>query len=189
MTDAANYLNMDRYYTLMNAIEKEFNGSKEDFIEHFRSNYSNPYPPAWMLLEILPFGNLVHIYMNLADTGIKKKIAQHFGLQLPVFTSWLLVFSGLRNLCCHHNRIWNRLHSIRPADPRRVIHPWIDPSKTNSQRIYFRCAMIAYMLCTIEPGNRFKAELGALLTDYPNIDTSAMGFPTDWEKEPIWRQK
>lgn len=187
VTDPANYQSLDRFNTLMNVIDKEYTGSKEDFIEHFKATYSEPYPPAWMILEILPFGNMAHIYMNLADLSLKKKIAQHFGLQPPVFTSWLLVLSGLRNLCCHHSRVWNKLLPIRPAEPRRVVHPWIDPSKTNSQRIYFRCAMIAYMLCTIEPGNDFKGELKALFAEFPNIDKTAMGFPASWESEPIWK--
>ena len=47
--------------------------------------------------------------------------------------------------------------------------------------------MIAYLLCNIEPGNQFKKELKALFAKYPNIDTAAMGFPTGWESEPIWR--
>ncbi len=187
LTDAANYQSLDRYDTLMSVISKEYNGSREDFIEHFKNTYSEPFPPAWMLLEILPFGNMAHIYMNLADPAVKKKIARHFGLQPPVFTSWLLVLSGLRNLCCHHSRVWNKLLPIRPAEPRRVVHPWIDPAKTNSQRIYFRCSMIAYLLRTIAPDSNFKAELKALFAAYPGIDRSAMGFPADWEDEPLWR--
>ena len=186
-TDAANYVRLDRYNMLMEVVNKEYHGSKEDFIEHFKHTYSDSYPPAWMILEILPFGNMAHVYMNLSDPGPKKKIAQHFGLQPPVFTSWLLVLSGLRNLCCHHSRVWNKLLPIRPAEPRRVVHPWIDPSKTNSQRLYFRCSMIAYLLCTIEPGNQFKSELKSLFAEFPNIDTTAMGFPQGWETEPLWQ--
>lgn len=187
VTNAANYINLDQYNMLMTVINKEYIGSKEDFIKHFKDIYSDPYPPAWMILEILPFGNMTHIYKNLIDLSLKKKIAQHFGLQPPVFTSWLMVLSGLRNLCCHHSRVWNKLLPIRPTEPHRVIHPWIDSSKTNSQRIYFRCCMIAYLLCTIEPVNRFKSELKTLFSEFPNIDTAAMGFPTAWESEPIWR--
>ena len=187
VTDASNYLSLDRYNTLMNVIDKEYTGSKEDFIEHFKTTYNEPYPPAWMILEILPFGNMAHIYMNLADPGIKKKIAQHFGLQPPVFASWLLVLSGLRNLCCHHSRVWNKILPIRPAEPRRIVHPWIAPTKTNSQRLYFRCAMIEYMLHTIDPRNTFKTEIKALFADYPSIDIAAMGFPVEWEEEPLWK--
>lgn len=56
---------------LFSKIEK----IEEDFIEHFKATYNEPYPPAWMILEILPFGNMAHIYMNLADLSLKKKIA------------------------------------------------------------------------------------------------------------------
>ena len=96
------------------------------------------------------------------------------------------MLSGLRNLCCHHSRIWNKLLPIHPTEPKWTVHPRIDPSKTNSQRVYFRCAMIAYMLRTIEPDNTFKEDIKALLTRFPNIDKSAMGFPEDWESEPLW---
>lgn len=186
VTNPINYKSIDCYNTLLHVLDKEYTGSKEDFIVHFKSTYKEPYPPSWMLLEIMPFGNMAHIYMNLADLRIKKKISQHFGLQPPVFMSWILVLSGLRNLCCHHSRVWNKILPIRPAEPRHIVHPWIDTSKTNSQRIYFRCAMIAYLLNTIDPNNTFKTELNSLFANYPSIDTTAMGFPTCWESEPIW---
>lgn len=186
VTESACYLDSARFTRLMTVIDKEYNGSKEDFVEHFKTVYNNPYPPAWMILEILPFGNMAHIYMNLANPSVKKRIAQHFGLQSPAFSSWLLVLSGLRNLCCHHSRIWNKILPIRPAEPKRTDHPWIDTSKTDSQRMYFRCAMIAYMLHTIEPDNTFRDDLKALFSRFPNIDKSAMGFPGDWERESLW---
>lgn len=47
--------------------------------------------------------------------------------------------------------------------------------------------MIEYMLHTIDPRNAFKTELKALFADYPSIDTAAMGFPVEWEEEPLWK--
>ena len=32
-----------------------------------------------------------------------------------------------------------------------------------------------------------KAKIDVLLADYPAIDTIAMGFPSGWESEPLWR--
>jgi hypothetical protein len=32
-----------------------------------------------------------------------------------------------------------------------------------------------------------KSKLLSLLAEYPNIDTMAMGFPKDWQDEPLWR--
>lgn len=187
VTRPTTYQSLDRYNALMSVIEKEYAGSSEDFIVHFKATYSDPYPPAWMILEILPFGNMARIYMNLANPVVKKRIAQHFGLQAPVFASWLLVFSGLRNLCCHHSRIWNKILPVRPAEPRHTLYPWIDVSKTSTQRIYYRCSMISYLLRTIDPLVDFKAELNALFAEYPSIDKAAMGFPATWESELLWK--
>lgn len=80
----------------MALIDKEFNSSKEDFIEHFKQKYSNPYPPAWILVEILPLGVVTRIYSNLADNNLRKKIAAHFSLPVPVFSSWLTVITLTR---------------------------------------------------------------------------------------------
>ncbi len=29
-------------------------------------------------------------------------------------------------------------------------------------------------------------KLKSLLSDYPNVDPTAMGFPNRWEEEPLW---
>ena len=89
----------------MAVIEKELVSSKEDYIEDFRRNYVESYPPAWMITEVLSFGNLNYIYSNIASNKLMKCIAGHFGLKPQVFTSWLTVLANLRNMCCHHARI------------------------------------------------------------------------------------
>ena len=81
LTDKSFFSNEDKYQATLAVIDKEIQNSKEDFITHFNETYLEAYPPAWMIAEIIPFGSLAHIYMNLKDNGLKKKIAQHFGLQ------------------------------------------------------------------------------------------------------------
>ena len=39
-----------------------------------------------------------------------------------------------------------------------------------------------------ERKNDMKEKMDALLANYPNIDTAAMGFPRGWENEPIWNR-
>ena len=46
--------------------------------------------------------------------------------------------------------------------------------------------MIRYLLFTISPNNKFKDKLKNLIDKYPTIDSNAIGFPTDWESEPLW---
>lgn len=187
LTDKSFFSNEDKYQATLAVIDKEIQTSKEDFITHFNETYLEAYPPAWMIAEIIPFGSLAHIFMNLKDNGLKKKIAQHFGLQAPTFVSWLIVLGGLRNLCCHHARMWNRELPISPTEPKHMKFGWIDSSRTDKRRMYYRICMIRYFLYTVSPVNNFKDKLKTLLAAYPNIDTAAMGFPSDWESEDIWK--
>lgn len=187
LTDKSFFSNEDKYQATLAVIDKEIQNSKEDFITHFNETYLEAYPPAWMIAEIIPFGSLAHIFMNLKDNGLKKKIAQHFGLQAPAFVSWLIVLGGLRNLCCHHARMWNRELPISPTEPKHMKYGWIDSSRTDKRRMYYRICMIRYFLYTVSPDNNFKDKLKTLLAAYPNIDTAAMGFPSDWESEDIWK--
>lgn len=187
LTDSRYFNDQSKFNATMAVIDKELQTSKEDFITHFKQTYLEPYPPAWMIAEIIPLGCLTHIYMNLNDNGLKKDIAQYFGLQVPAFTSWLIVLGGLRNLCCHHARVWNRELPISPSDPKRMKHAWIDSSKIDKRRMYYRICMIRYLLATISPNNKLKSDLSMLFAKYPMIDTRAMGFPNGWENEPLWR--
>lgn len=177
---------MQNFQYIQDKIDAELRKSKEDFILHFQSSYTENYPPAWMIAEILPLGMLCRIYTNLKDNVIKKRIAQHFGLQVPVFSSWIIVLAGLRNMCCHHCRTWNRELAVITTEPRKTKFGWIDSSLTDKRRMYYRICMIRYFLFTVSPNNSFKDKLNALLAVYPSIDIGAMGFPAGWENEDIW---
>ena len=114
MTDARLFANADKYKRTMALVDKELKSSKEEFILHFKEKYSDAYPPAWILVEILPLGVVTRIYENLADNALRKKIAAHFSLPMPVFISWMTVITLTRNTCCHHARVWNKENPITP---------------------------------------------------------------------------
>lgn len=144
--------------------------SKEDYIENFRRNYVECYPPAWMITEVLSFGNLNYIYSNIASNKLMKHIADYFGLKPQVFTSWLTVLANLRNMCCHHARVWNRDFMLTPAEPRKTSNVWIDTSGIDKKRIYYRLCIIRYFLSSVSPNNNFNDKLTDLLGAFP-VDT------------------
>jgi len=41
----------------------------------------------------------------------------------------------------------------------------------------------------INPNSRFKTKLKSLFDKYPKTDKGTMGFPIDWEKEPLWAEE
>lgn len=140
-----------------------------------------------MLSEIMPFGVLARVYENIADNRIRKRIARHFGLNVPVFSSWLTIITLTRNSCCHHARMWNRNLSLRALTMTRWNCPWVSP-KVQQGRIFFTLCIIKHFFDTIKPDNQFKANLKALFARYPNVDARAMGFPDGWEREALWKR-
>ncbi|MBQ0128657.1 MAG: Abi family protein [bacterium] len=186
MTDGANFTDQTKFAHTMSLIDTEYNRSREDFINHFKRTYSDAYPPAWILAEVLPFGVMTNIYSNIKAQRVKKNIAQKFGLQTAPFESWLTIVALTRNSCCHHARVWNKQNTIRPMMPNHISGAWLT-LPTDPLRIYFDLCIIKHFINVISPRNDMRDKLLRLLSDYPSIDLNAMGFPQDWQKEPLWQ--
>ena len=67
-----------------------------------------------------------------------------------------------------------------------MLRPW-NTLPTDSLRIYFNLCIIKYFVDVISQNNHMKKNLLDLLAQFPNIDIQAMGFPANWEQEPIWQ--
>jgi abortive infection bacteriophage resistance protein len=186
MTEPKYFRNPAIFAKTLTLIQSETDRTREDFISHFQSKYSNPYPPAWMIAEIIPLGVLCNLYNNLTNKTVLKKVAHRFGLPLPVFSSWILLLANLRNLCGHHARLWNREIPVISHMLNNPVHPWINPVVTDMKRVYFRICIIKYLLFTVSPNNTFTQKLNSLLAEYPTVDIRAMGFPAAWQTEPLW---
>ncbi len=187
MTKPEYFANADKFSQTLAIIEKELASSKEDYIEHFRQNFIEDYPPAWMITEVLSFGNLNYIYSNIASNKLMKRIAGYFGLKPQVFTSWLTVLANLRNMCCHHARIWNRDFMLNPAEPRKTSNAWVNTAQIDKKRIYYRLCIIRYFLSAVSQNNNFNEKVTNLLADFPSVDIVAMGFYNDWQDEHFWK--
>lgn len=187
MTDASMFANADKFNRTMALVDKELKSSKEDFILHFKMKYSNAYPPAWILIEILPLGVVTRIYENLADNTLRKKIAARFSLTIPVFTSWMTVVTLTRNSCCHHSRVWNKSNAIPPLIPKKLNGKWV-VSIVSPKRIFYNICIIKWFVDIVSPNNDMKGHLQQLLADHPMIDIKAMGFPANWQEEPLWKE-
>lgn len=54
MTERKYFKNESHFKSSLNLIRYEYEKSKEEFIIHFKNKYSDPFPPSWMIVEILP---------------------------------------------------------------------------------------------------------------------------------------
>lgn len=185
MTNSLYFANADKFDKTLSLINKELKTSREDFIGHFKRSYEEPYPPSWMLSEIIPLGILTRIYENIASNQMRKKIARHFGLSVPVFISWMTIVTLTRNSCCHHSRLWNRFLSLRALTMTRPLRPWITDN-VQQGRVFFTLCILKHFVDIVRPNNTFKQRLIALLSKYPMVDTAAMGFIDDWQNQPLF---
>lgn len=119
MTNPVHFADASKSANTLSLISKEVRRSHEEFITDFRTNHTDPYPPVWMLAEILPFGYITNIFCNLKDKKLKKKVSQQFGLQVPPFESWMTKLYLTRNDCAHHARVWNKRNTMNPTIPNR----------------------------------------------------------------------
>ncbi len=169
-------------------INKELKRSREDFIsEHFAKYTSPQFPPVWKTLEVVSFGTLSKLFENFGDKHVKKAIAREFNLPQHIYLeSWIKSIAVLRNCVAHHSRIWNRKFPLKPQLPQRLNGMWVDCSKISRAKLYAQLCCLAYLQNHIHPDNEFKQQLKSLLLAHPNVDVAAMGFPVDWENEPLW---
>ena len=169
------------------SLDAEYNRSDADFIVAFKNKYSDTLPPSWMLLELTSFGTLSSLFSNLKPTRTKRDIANYFGLNENTFASWMHSIVYIRNVCAHHSRLWNRVMSIQPIRPINASKEWLNNNNISNNKTFYILSMVLYLLQTINPNNSFSKRFKSLLDKYPNVDTRAMGFPTNWKNEDMWR--
>ena len=187
--DSSYFTKQDIFFDCFAKIASEVKRSKEDFIKDYFTKYSVPiFPPVWKTLEVITFGTLSKIYGNIKEKAVKKAIANEF--QLPthlILESWIQNTAVLRNLCCHHNRVWKRRYAVKPQLPKKLPLPWVTKFDRIPTKLYWQLCCLLYMENAIHPGNNFRQSFKSLLTKYPSVDPAAMGFPKGWESEPLWK--
>jgi len=166
--------------------QKEYpKNHSETFISHYYNKYDSPeYPPIWMTAETLSFGTLSRMLSYLADEAILEAIAKLFGFHHNVFRQWVLSLSYLRNLCAHHNRLWNRVFSVPPKVAKK--HKAIVPS---ANRFHAFAIVLVELLSSMDLDKKWIQQLLELFVEYPEVDPNAMGFPANWETLAFWSSR
>lgn len=190
--DQSLFRNKDFFEKNLESIDRELSNSKEVFIKDHNKRYKKDgkRPPAWKTLETVSMGTVSKLYGNLDIKDDKNKIAKD--LYLPNFKfleSWLRCISEVRNICAHHNRLWNRNLVSIPEWFNNPEKPWTDGYRPDkwARKIYSTVCCMQYLLNTISPGNSFASRYMHLFSEYPEVDPNAMGFPESWEKQSVWQ--
>jgi abortive infection bacteriophage resistance protein len=152
-------------------------------IQHYREHYGPPdLAPIWTITEAITFGALSRLYSGL-QLRHRKAIADRFGFDEKVLVSWFRSVNMLRNMCAHHNRLWNfRMVVDQPMAANRLRS-----EMSSTERFYARAVVLVALLQAIAPGAGWAQRLVSLIDRYPAVPTAEMGFPADWRTRPLWR--
>lgn len=136
--------------------------SKEPFINEYYSIYTEEkHVPVWILIEIVPFGNISKVFQYMHNSD-KKEISDYFDVSKKDFESWLQNITLLRNFCAHNSIIWNKnFNSIS-----RKSKKWNYKFKWN--KMSGMIFLLHYLVKRINP--EFSSErLHELLCNFVNI--------------------
>ncbi len=93
------------YEKRITKLEKD---SKEEFIKNYFYVYNEQkHVPIWILIDIIPFGNVSIMYEYMFNNN-QKEISKKFDVNKEDFESWLKNITLLRNFCAHNSVIWNK---------------------------------------------------------------------------------
>lgn len=175
-------------------IGQKFKDSREPFIENFKRRApENALPEAWIITEVLPFGDFLYCLHFL-----KKDHQEFFAhlysddkekdfLKAGDFIKILSQLRIVRNICAHHGRLWNysfRYQALlRPDTSLLLKEAWSDQG---SKRIYNLLCSIVYLLRSIDSKQTWRQRFIGFIQQHEAY-THPMGFPAKWKTMPLWR--
>lgn len=178
-------------------IANNLSDSREVFIEHYKSKYSDPFlPPIWAVVETFSLGQLSKWIESTKDAKIKKEIAKQLGLpQVEILQNSLHCLTNIRNICAHHGRLWNKRNVIQIRYIKKLSNVLtIEETVTTdgiqkqpSRQIYNYLVLISHIIKNINPQTSWTKNLILHIDTATSDQIDAMGFPTNWKQNPFWR--
>lgn len=153
--------------------------SKEICIKHYYETYNSPkYPPIWIAIETLTFGQCVMIYSQLKPE-YQKIIADTYEINKKFVSSWFHALSLIRNFCAHHSRLWNREMVIMLSQKHGLYRKLFNNS--NGNRLFNYLIAMQIINCKFNPTSKWDERLEKIILEH-GINISHMGFPDDWKE-------
>ena len=163
----------------MRKVDQIIEREEHILIQHYKEKYSHPhYPPSWMIAECLTFGTWSKVFDNLRTRQDKKKIAVEFRQSFVCLASWSRCLTDLRNLCAHHERLWNRLFTRAPQG--------IKQTPVKQRRFWQQGFIVNQLLEEVFPNSEWKLQLYELMSTYDGIPYTEMGFQNNWRTDAFW---
>ena len=168
-------------------LEESRRPYNKHFMEYCEQKSKNKYPPIGVAVEIMSFGLVNKLFSAMKERD-QTVIAHEFGIPRPIFASWLLSLNTIRNICAHHDRLWNYTLRIKPKIPTGDKYPqWHKPIATPNDRMFSILSILRFLVKEIAPGSKWSDRLDNLFSEFSFDHRDQMGFPEGWEDHSLWQ--
>jgi len=145
--------------------------------------------PSWELVDILTFGLFSNV-MSLVKGENSLGVYQQFDLPKKILDNWLECVVGVRNICAHYGLLYRRSFSNTPMSlsksKKRTSTIDLEPYKMTFYAQFF---VYSYLLNKISPTSSWTSRVKSLISEHisnPLLSYDKMGFPADWDKNPLF---
>ena len=190
--DSRNFDNPQKHAEFMAKADEILNPADsrggEIFIWHLGQKYGEV--PLWALVEVLQFGNVVHMYWNMRKQD-KPLVARRYKLQGDILGSYIKHLLVVRNMCAHHARFWDKtLYGFRPF----AGLPAVDWSSIDTRRVFYTFLLVHRMARHVAEScfdlEKWRSELLALLLEFQKLPHCSpfkiMGIPENGLDAKWW---
>jgi len=198
----SNYNNIPKHVNGINKLISVLSNiatvsTDNDYIAYHRNTYGNV--PLWVLVKVLSFGNISHMYQYLPNS-IQVKISKAFHkVNEQELMRYLRVLTKFRNVCAHNERLFS--YKLSKEDiPDTSMHNKLQIAKKGNQFLLGKrdlfCVVISLRYLLREKDfKQFKGKLGRIINQYLANTTHViesdlldkMGFPSNWKKISSYR--
>ena len=160
--------NLDALQSFMTA----FGQTKDQRALHYKQTYGTPIlPPIWTMKEFLTFGRAVRLFKSL-EGSLRTRIATQFGVKSDhTFTNWLECLVDLRNICAHHDRLFNRGF---PKQPQGLKSAGVPTAPRNRLKAILEC--LDHVLTQRGNPVGIVAEVGRIIARFPEVQPAEAGY-------------
>ena len=175
----------------LDEVDKKVDRPTHRAIKAVRDRYDGDLP-IWIAIETMDFGDISRLLGGLAAEW-SEPVAKALGMEtVPTLTSWARSMNHLRNLCAHHQRLWNRELTDQPRAARGPLRDYflqLDGHQELWHRSYAALLVLTYLHEQVVPVSSWPQRLGQLLAALPvspGVTHAEMGAPSDWHLHPSW---
>ena len=149
----------------------------------------------WDVLPSMSFGQLSKWYSSLTDRRIRQSISQVYGMDERTLVSALRHLTKVRNICAHHERLWDRRISTGLRLPKRLGNSTeaaaaFNRSVKDEGKVYNALVVTVHLMEVITPYGDWTERFVSLGKEeyFSSIPYKDMGFPSEWEDYAIWQR-